>query len=423
MKLLVRNLPRTTTEAELLVLFKAYGKVQYCNLVMDPQSGLSKGFAFVEMPREGEAKAAMRTLNGTNLAGNRIRVKKAKPKPNPDSQKKGTKKPGIERTSDEGPGDPYSVWRKKGRNPAETESGTRGDTPTNEAEIERWNSEFARKWVKFQTRLDACLSPVSEELIDRAAPLPGERIIDVGCGAGATTIEVARQVGPGGRVLAIDVSQPMLDVARKRLAGNGHCDFLLSDAQTHAFEQNAFDALLSRFGVMFFEDPVAAFTNMSLALKPGGRMVFASWAGVEKNPWFQIPRDAAVARLGAPEPAPPRAPGPMAFAETDYVKGILTRAGLVDVHAYEVSLELANPGGLEQAAELASNLGPAARIHKEMKGTAEDLEKIRSTVLEGFRQFENNAGVSVPATINYFAAARPEASPWQTRQPETIVAG
>ena len=383
MKLLIRNLDRSTTEDELLALFEAYGRVQSCTLVLDQQSGKSKGFAFVEMPKEGDAKAAMTSLNGTSLAGNRVRVKKAKSKSGSNKQKTGAKKAAAERTSSAVPG-----------------------ATTNEVEIERWNSAFAQKWVEFQTRLDACLASVSDELIERAALVPGERIVDVGCGAGATTVELARQVGTGGRVLAIDVSEPMLDVARKRLAGSGQCELLLSDAQTHAFEPGVFDALLSRFGVMFFDDPVAAFANMILALRPGGRVVFASWASVGKNPWFQIPRDAAIAQLGAPEPVPPRAPGPMAFAEADYVTEILLSAGLTYVRANQVSLDLVNPGGLDQAAELASNLGPAARIHKEKNGTAEDLEIIRTEVTEKFRQYESDAGVSVPATINIFSAVR-----------------
>jgi RNA recognition motif-containing protein len=406
MKLLIRNLARTTTEAELLALFKTHGKVQYCNLVLDLQSGKSKGFAFVEMPREGEAKAAMRALNGTSLAGNKIRVKKAKSKSGSDTRKTDVKNPVTERISSEAPGGSFAVGRDADGVPATAVSGKHSVSVTNEVEIERWNSAFAQRWVEFQTDLDACLSSVSDKLIERAALVPGERVVDVGCGAGATTIEVARQVGPGGRVLAIDVSEPMLDVARKRMAGSDQCEFLLSDAQTHAFEQGAFDALLSRFGVMFFDDPVAAFANMSLALRPGGRVVFASWAAVGKNPWFQIPRDAAIAQLGTPEPVPPRAPGPMAFSETDYVKEILTRAGLTYVRADQVSLELVNSGGLNQAAELASNLGPAARIHKEKNGTAEDLDKIRTAVTEKFRQYESDSGVTVPATINYFTAVR-----------------
>ena len=188
----------------------------------------------------------------------------------------------------------------------------------NPDQAEYWNSAPAEKWVSHQADFDQRLGPLGSALIGRAAVRRGERVIDIGCGTGATTMELAELVGPEGSVLALDLSQPMLALARRRSAerGLGNVCFLCADAQSHRFEAAAHDLLISRFGVMFFSDPVAAFANLRTALRSGGRLGFVCWAALERNPWFALPLAVGERMLGPAEPHPPRAPRPQALNHT-----------------------------------------------------------------------------------------------------------
>jgi hypothetical protein len=145
---------------------------------------------------------------------------------------------------------------------------------------------------------------------------------------------------------------------------------------------------------------------MAKAMRPGGRMHFVCWSGLQENPWFSLPRQVAVDRLGAPEPADPRAPGPMAFAERDYVTGILEQAGLAEVHSQEVSVDLTPLGTVEEVAKFAAHVGPASRILKENDGTAEDARVIVEALSEKMQACATPDGVRVPATLNLYSAIR-----------------
>ncbi len=271
-----------------------------------------------------------------------------------------------------------------------------------------WTSPAGEKWVRFQREIDELFLLITGRLLERAAPAPGEKVLDVGCGTGATSMALADAVGPTGAVTGIDISDLVLSHANTRkVAGqHDHITFLVADAQTHGFQAAHYDLLTSRFGVMFFADPVAAFTNMGRALRPGGRAAFVTWAEMAGNPWFTIPRDAAVGVLGPVEPAPPRAPGPFAFTEIEYVEEILRNAGFVDIEGTEEGVDLFSPRPLEEVAALASNLGTAARIVKEYDGTADHVTQITERVAAALAPFVEADGVRVPARVNVFRATR-----------------
>ena len=182
----------------------------------------------------------------------------------------------------------------------------------NAAQAEYWNSAPAQTWIDCQAALDQRFAPLTELLIGRAGVRPGECVIDVGCGTGTTTLQLAAGVGAHGSVLAIDISEPLLALARRRCLEAGHANVRLirGDAQTHRFERGCHDLVVSRFGVMFFDDPIGAFRNLAGALRPRGRLAFACWGPLEANPWFALPLQVGIERLGPPEPQPPRAPGP-----------------------------------------------------------------------------------------------------------------
>ena len=203
----------------------------------------------------------------------------------------------------------------------------------NEAQGQYWNSAAGEKWVGHQAVIDRQLEAVTDLLLQTAAPQAGEAVLDVGCGTGAMLLRLAAAVGERGSLLGCDISSPMLELARQRIAAAGarNVEFVQADAQSHEFAEDAFDLVVSRFGVMFFADPAAAFANLRRPLRPGGRLGFVCWGPLADNPFILLPMQVATRHLGPAEPPPPRAPGPLAFSDPDYVSDILTAAGWSDV--------------------------------------------------------------------------------------------
>jgi SAM-dependent methyltransferase len=196
---------------------------------------------------------------------------------------------------------------------------------TNMAEY--WNGRPADVWVEEAERFDTMLAPFGRRLLKAAALQLGERVLDVGCGNGAVSLEAARAVGPGGRVTGLDLSAPMLGVARRRAEEQGiDVDFVQRDAQTASFDQS-FDVVVSRFGVMFFDDPKVAFANLAKAVRPGGRLCFVCWQEMFANEWIAVPAMAIVAHVGIPDLPEPGAPGPFALADAQRTRGLLESAG------------------------------------------------------------------------------------------------
>ena len=232
---------------------------------------------------------------------------------------------------------------------------------TNSEQIAYWNDEAGRRWASSYERIEAVFAPLTTAVLDAARPQPGEAVLDVGCGCGATALELARRVAPDGRVVGIDISEPMLRVARERAQPATNAEFVLADASTHAFGASAFDVVFSRFGVMFFDRPARAFANLRCSLRPRGRLTFVCWRALTDNPWFSVPLEAARTVVSAPPPSDPDAPGPLAFADPERVRRILTEAGFahVQIDALDAMLPLGEPAS---AAVFLTRLGPAARL-------------------------------------------------------------
>ena len=203
----------------------------------------------------------------------------------------------------------------------------------NAAMRDYWNTVAGPRWAAAPEARERRNRESIALLLDRLGLTGGERVLEVGCGAGALTVPLAAAVGAAGRVVAVDISEPMLGAARKRIAerGVGNVELRSGDAQTFAFERDAFDVATSRMGVMFFADPAAAFRNIGTALKPDGRLVFACWGPLAENRHWLVAHDAAVAHFGPPAPKPSTAPGPLAFGDPDYVSRVLAAAGFADI--------------------------------------------------------------------------------------------
>ena len=236
-------------------------------------------------------------------------------------------------------------------------------TALNADQIAYWNGPAGQHWTDRQPMQDILLAPVSQVLLDRADARRGERILDVGCGCGATAIALAERVAPDGFVAGIDVSAPMLARAREIAPQGLPVDFLLADATVHPFDPASFDLLVSRFGVMFFADPVAAFANLRRALRPTGRVAFACWREPRDNPWMMTPLQAVYEHVPKlPRPGPDD-PGPFAFAAPDRVQRILAAAGFAGIamEPHDLAFDIAIGRGLDAAVEGALEIGPASR--------------------------------------------------------------
>jgi SAM-dependent methyltransferase len=252
----------------------------------------------------------------------------------------------------------------------------------NAAQAAYWNEVAGPSWAEFREGLDQQVAPLGRRAMAALEIAPADRILDIGCGAGQTSLELAQAVGVGGSVLGVDVSEPLLEIARRRAAGARGLEFVQADAQTHDFEPGAFDAAFSRFGVMFFADPAAAFANIRRALKPGGRLAFVCWRTPAENPIMRLPMEAAGDLAPPPPPAEPGAPGPFAFADAERVKGILASAGFTAVEVTPHDDKVGS-GDLETALALALRIGPLGALLRENPGLREAAApRVRAALAE-----------------------------------------
>ena len=240
----------------------------------------------------------------------------------------------------------------------------------NQEQIEFWNGPGGSKWVAHNGMMEALLHDIGFIAINAAAPQAGEKALDIGCGCGNQTLDLARVIGTEGEVIGVDVSGPMLQLAnRLYVKASAHesmarVGFVQADAAEHEFVDRHFDLLYSRFGVMFFDQPEAAFVNLRSALKPGGRLAFVCWQAAELNPFMSVPMRAALQHLPAPPPMPPGAPGPFAFADAGYLASILETAGFdqIRIDPVERPLHFGKGHSLEAACAELIEIGPISRL-------------------------------------------------------------
>ncbi|MGJ4951763.1 class I SAM-dependent methyltransferase [Bradyrhizobium sp. HKCCYLS20291] len=231
-----------------------------------------------------------------------------------------------------------------------------------------WDSQSGERWVVHQARLDARLAVFGEAAIEAAAPAVGERVLDVGCGAGASSLALAARVGAGGQVLGVDISDPLIARARALAPQDTPVLFRVADASSAELPEGAFDILFSRFGVMFFDDPTAAFAHMRRALRPAGRVAFVCWRGVAENDWMRLPMSAIKGIVPPMAPPDPEAPGPFSFGDRGRVARILTAAGFTDITLapFDVSVPFGEgatrDAAIDNAVKMALEVGPLSRV-------------------------------------------------------------
>ncbi len=256
---------------------------------------------------------------------------------------------------------------------------------TNQAQIDYWNGPAGERWAKYNSETDRNLAEAADAVLKLAAAQPGERVLDIGCGAGVTSLLLAEEVGPGGHVTGVDVSQPMLALARSR-AHAKNIQFIEADATLYPFQPD-YDMVFSRFGVMFFVDPVAAFANIRKGAAGDGRLAFICWRSVEDNEWVSLPYQAAKPVLPEQAPVPPHAPGPFAFADPDRLRGILTDAGFshIGIEKFDGKMNL-GPSPEHASFQVTQLMGPTARALRD--ADASTRSKAQEAVAKALANFQ-----------------------------------
>ena len=235
----------------------------------------------------------------------------------------------------------------------------------NAAQIQLWNEANAKRWLKLRGALTAMVAPFGDGVLEALAPRRGERALDVGCGCGETTLLLARRTGDA---LGVDVSVPLLEVAEEEAAHGAR--YLVADAQTHRFAEQ-FDLLFSRFGVMFFDDPAAAFSNLCGALRPGARLGIAVWGPFEENTWASVPLRLLRGRLPGPE-RPGPGPGPFALSDPERLAALLEAAGFRQARVERMELaSRTEPSVLVQSGPVAAALREAGEAGERLRPALE----------------------------------------------------
>lgn len=257
-----------------------------------------------------------------------------------------------------------------------------GTSEPNRGQAELWNTRAGNTWVELQELIDRLFAPVEAEVVEAGFPGAGGSVLDIGCGAGATTLAMARRLGPAGSRLGVDISAPLVEAAQRRAAEAGldKVEFVAADVQAYAFEAARFDAAISRFGVMFFDDPVAAFANIRRALRPGGRLAFVAWRSPAENPFMTAAGRAAAPFLPELPAYEPDAPGQFGFAREQRVRQILGDAGWSAVEVRPLDIEVSLDA--QELAIYAARMGPVGIALQAMDEEAG--APIREAVLRAF---------------------------------------
>lgn len=273
----------------------------------------------------------------------------------------------------------------------------------NEEQVERWDGEAGEHWVVNADEYDRINRGYGERIVDVLDPQPGERVLDVGCGNGALCLAIAPRVA---EVVGLDVSGPMLANAARRVAeaGLGNVAFEKGDAQVHPLPDASFDAAVSRFGVMFFDDPAAAFANIARMLRPGGRLVFACWQQLFENEWLMVPAGAMLAHVPMPDLGPPGGPGPFSLADADAVRSLLAGAGFADVDVADTRLPMTFGDAVDDALAFMQRTDLAATLLQDVD--AATAAKAWDAVREALAPYAGPDGVRLTGAAWLVTARR-----------------
>ena len=279
-------------------------------------------------------------------------------------------------------------------------------TIINYEQYEFWNKGIGQKWVKEDDSINERFTILTKEFFSRANIKKNDKVLDIGCGGGITSFEASKLAGRDGYVLGADISEILLNLAKKNFSNIKNLEFQYCDVQNYNFENNFFNKVISRFGVMFFENPIVAFKNIYNSIQDDGSLHFVCWTNVLENEFFTAAANIIIKHLNREFPKVTRAPGPFAFSETKYVKQILNASGFEDIKVNKVYTSLSTNDDAEKDGELLFNIGLAGKILSEENLSEQELANIKDKIIEMSQNRRVNGKITYKACLNFVSAIK-----------------
>lgn len=276
----------------------------------------------------------------------------------------------------------------------------------NDEQFEFWNEGIGRKWVEEDDSMNERLSILTKELFLRSNIKRDDKILDIGCGGGQTTFEASEMVGENGYVVGADISKILLDLAESKYANTKNLEFKYCDVQNYEFKVNSFSKVISRFGVMFFENPIEAFKNIYNSIQEGGSLNFVCWTNVMENEFFTDPTNIIIKHINKEFPEITKAPGPLAFSEEDYVKEILMSSKFKNVKIEKVYSSISTNDSAEKDGALLLKLGLGGRLLADANLSKKELSIIRDEMVEISQKRQKDGKITYKACLNYVSATK-----------------
>ena len=276
----------------------------------------------------------------------------------------------------------------------------------NDEQFEFWNEGIGKKWVEEDDSMNERLSILTKELFLRSNINRDDKILDIGCGGGQTSFEASEMVGESGYVVGADISKILLDLAKSKYANTKNLEFKYCDVQNYKFRENSFNKVISRFGVMFFENPIEAFKNIYNSIQEGGSLNFVCWTNVMENEFFTDPTNIIIKHLNKEFPEITRAPGPLAFSEANYVKEILVSSQFKNVKVEKVYSSISTNDSAEKDGDLLLKLGLGGRLLADANLSKKELSVIRDEMVEISQKRLKNGKITYKACLNYVSATK-----------------
>ena len=274
----------------------------------------------------------------------------------------------------------------------------------NQEQGTHWNSSMGRAWVNNDSKMNAQLQIITNDLYKEIKIQKGSNVLDIGCGSGALLPFLSDKVGNSGLVHGVDISNPLLGLAKKYHCAKENITFLNADAQSYNFKSLNYDNVVSRFGVMFFEDPMAAFKNIRSSMKNNGKLNFVCWSKLEDNDFFVMPLKIVLRHLNKPLPTPSKSPGPLSFSDPDHTEHILKSSGFKSVAIKTVKTKMINYDTIENQIQLFNKIGLAARIKKEASFDNLISAKIDNELISELKRKTTSNGTTLKAVVHYVSA-------------------
>jgi len=276
----------------------------------------------------------------------------------------------------------------------------------NVEQSEYWNEKSGPKWVKNEDSLNERLSILTKELFSRANIKASDKVLDIGCGGGDTTFQVSKLLANGGHVVGADISHTLLNHAKSKFSNIDFMNFVHCDAQNYSFDENYFDKVISRFGVMFFENPSEAFKNILGSMQTNGSINFVCWTNMTENEFITEGMDIITKYTQKVLPEVTKDPGPFAFSEREYINGVLKSAGFKNINIDKVYTSISTNDSAEKDAEILMGIGPRARILSEENLSSEKMSMIKSEITQRCEKRKIGKEITYKACLNYISAIK-----------------